>query len=74
MFKKDMEFDADNYTITIGETTIAVFDKVAVRIEVKKDKNTQPGRVKDNSRTPHRFSCLVIIMIRGFVTTRCLIL
>ena len=46
MFKKDMQFDADNYTITVGETTIAVFDKVTVRIEVEKDKNTQRGRVK----------------------------
>jgi len=46
MFKKDMQFDADNYTITVGETTIAVFDKVTVRVEVEKDKNTQRGRVK----------------------------
>jgi len=46
MFKKDMQFDADNYTITVGEMTIAVFDKVTVRVEVEKDKNTQRGRVK----------------------------
>ncbi|KAF4611727.1 hypothetical protein D9613_003992 [Agrocybe pediades] len=46
MFKRDMQFDAENYTITVGETTIAVFDKVTVRIEVEKDKNTQRGRVK----------------------------
>ena len=46
MFKKDMQFDADNYTITVGETTIAVFDKVTVRVEVEKDRNTQRGRVK----------------------------
>ena len=46
MFKKDMQFDADNYTITVSETTIAVFDKVTVRVEVEKDKNTQRGRVK----------------------------
>lgn len=46
MFKKDMTFDAENYTITVGETTIAVFDKVTVRVEVEKDKNTQRGRVK----------------------------
>ncbi|KAF8970784.1 mitotic control protein dis3 [Flammula alnicola] len=45
-FKKDMQFDADNYTITVGSTTIAVFDKVTVRIEVEKDRNTQRGRVK----------------------------
>jgi len=46
MFKRDMQFDAENYTITVGETTIAVFDKVTVRIEVEKDRNTQRGRVK----------------------------
>ena len=46
MFKKDMQFDADNYTITVGDTTVAVFDKVTVRVEVEKDKNTQRGRVK----------------------------
>lgn len=46
MFKKDMEFDAENYTITVGLTTLAVFDKVKVRIEVEKDRNTQRGRVK----------------------------
>ncbi|KAF9478006.1 RNB-domain-containing protein [Pholiota conissans] len=46
MFKKDMTFDAENYTITVGETTIAVFDKVTVRIEVEKDRNTQRGKVK----------------------------
>ena len=46
MFKKDMAFDAENYTITVGETTIAVFDKVTVRIEVEKDRNTQRGKVK----------------------------
>ncbi|KAH9476796.1 Exosome complex exonuclease dis3 [Psilocybe cubensis] len=46
MFKKDMQFDAENYTITVGTTTLAVFDKVKVRIEVEKDRNTQRGRVK----------------------------
>jgi len=45
-FKKDMQFDAENYVITVGEKTIAVFDKVTVRIGVEKDKNTQRGRVK----------------------------
>ena len=48
MFKKDMQFDAENYTITVGATTIAVFDEVKVRIEVEKDKNTQRGKVKIN--------------------------
>ena len=53
-FKRDTQFDAENYTITVPSststtttmTTIAVFDKVKVRIEVEKDKNTQRGRVK----------------------------
>uniref|UniRef100_A0A0W0FZA6 Ribosomal RNA-processing protein 44 n=1 Tax=Moniliophthora roreri TaxID=221103 RepID=A0A0W0FZA6_MONRR len=39
-------FDADNYTITIGEKKIKIFDKVVVKIEVEKDKNTQRGKVK----------------------------
>ena len=51
MFKRDTQFDAENYTITVpssssSTTTIAVFDKVKVQIEVEKDKNTQRGRVK----------------------------
>jgi len=52
MFKRDAQFDAENYTITIPGpqgtkgATISVFDKVVVRIEVEKDKNTQRGRVK----------------------------
>ena len=54
MFKRDTQFDAENYTITVPSSsssmdalkTIAVFDKVKVRIEVEKDKNTQRGRVK----------------------------
>ncbi|KAF4596181.1 exosome catalytic subunit dis3 [Pleurotus pulmonarius] len=53
MFKRDAtDFDADNYTISIpnskgtGNVDIGVFDKVTVRIEVEKDKNTQRGRVK----------------------------
>ena len=50
MFKRDTQFDAENYTITVPSsssmTRIAVFDKVKVRIEVEKDKNTQRGRVK----------------------------
>ncbi|KAF4580793.1 exosome catalytic subunit dis3 [Pleurotus pulmonarius] len=48
MFKRDAtEFDADNYTISIpnskgtGNVDRGVFDKVTVRIEVEKDKNTQ---------------------------------
>ena len=53
MFKRDTQFDTENYTITVPSssssssmTRIAVFDKVKVRIEVEKDKNTQRGRVK----------------------------
>lgn len=51
MFKRDVQFDADNYTVVVpsGEgasVAISVFDKVKVRIEVEKDKNTQRGRVK----------------------------
>lgn len=52
MFKRDTQFDAENYTIVVPGphgtkgTTISVFDKVVIRIEVEKDKNTQRGRVK----------------------------
>lgn len=51
MFKKDIKFDADNYTISVPgkdgvDVQISVFDKVSVRIEVEKDKNTQRGKVK----------------------------
>ena len=51
MFKGEPKYDAENYTLTVpspenGAVTIAVFDKVAVQIEVEKDKNTQRGKVK----------------------------
>ena len=46
IFKHDMQFDAENYMITVNGTMIAVFDKVTVRIEIEKDKNTQRGKVK----------------------------
>jgi exosome complex exonuclease DIS3/RRP44 len=50
MFKREIQFDADNYTITVptssANAVISVFDKVKVNIEVEKDKNTQRGRVK----------------------------
>ena len=54
MFKREIQFDADNYTITVPTSSassaenvvISVFDKVKVSIEVEKDKNTQRGRVK----------------------------
>jgi len=41
-----MQFDVENYTITVNDVTIAVFDKVTVRVEIEKDKNTQRGKVK----------------------------
>jgi exosome complex exonuclease DIS3/RRP44 len=54
MFKRDTQFDAENYTITVPsssttgskDVTISVFDTVVVDVEVEKDKNTQRGRVK----------------------------
>jgi len=54
MFKRDTQFDSENYTITVPSSTtagstdvkISVFDKVTVDIEIEKDKNTQRGRVK----------------------------
>lgn len=59
MFKRDIQFDADNYVIKVpspdqdkGETTISVFDKVKVLIEVEKDKNTQRGKVKMTLLSP----------------------
>lgn len=45
-FKKDVEFDAENYVIELLGSQVAVFDKVRVRIEVEKDRNTQRGKVK----------------------------
>lgn len=48
-FKREIQFDAENYTITIPadgqDVTISVFDKVKVLVEVEQDKNTQRGRV-----------------------------
>lgn len=56
MFKRETQFDADNYTITVpssnGDTTIAVFDKVTVQIAVEKDPNTQRGKVKMTLLSP----------------------
>ena len=51
MFKGEPKYDADNYTLVVPspegkDVTIGVFDKVVVRIEVEKDKNTQRGKVK----------------------------
>mgnify|MGYP001320375839 CR=1 FL=1 len=58
MFKNDMQFDAENYTLSIPiagadkPVAISVFDKVVVRIEVEQDKNTQRGRVKMSLVSP----------------------
>ena len=54
MFKKenDLKFDPENYTISVPSpnpprmASIAVFDKVRVKVTVEKDKNTQRGVVK----------------------------
>ncbi|ORX34504.1 hypothetical protein BD324DRAFT_636170 [Kockovaella imperatae] len=43
---KDIEYDAENYIITVGGVTIGVFDRVRVEVGVEKDKNTQRGKVK----------------------------
>ena len=52
-FKREIQFDAENYAITVPSaieagdpTTISVFDKVRVQIDVEKDPNTQRGKVK----------------------------
>ena len=48
-FKREIQFDADNYTIVVPtdgkDVAISVFDKVKVLVEVEQDKNTQRGRV-----------------------------
>ncbi|GAA5909781.1 exosome catalytic subunit DIS3 [Sporobolomyces salmoneus] len=49
-FKRDNEYDAETYEITIPDREgkkhkIGVFDKVVVEIGVEKDKNTQRGKV-----------------------------
>lgn len=46
IFKRDMQFDSENYMITVNDTVLSVFDKVTVRIEIEKDRNTQRGKVK----------------------------
>ncbi|TCD60755.1 exosome catalytic subunit dis3 [Steccherinum ochraceum] len=52
MFKREIQFDAENYTVSVpspndgAPTTISVFDKVRVKIDVEKDPNTQRGKVK----------------------------
>jgi len=61
-FKRDVQFDADNYTVMVppsasaaggaAPVAISVFDKVKVRIEVEKDRNTQRGRVRMTLLSP----------------------
>jgi len=63
MFKRDIEFDAENYTISVpsesGEAVkISVFDKVTVVIEIEKDRNTQRGKVKMTLLEPVNSSAL----------------
>lgn len=50
-FKHENKYDPNLYTVSLPDgtgkdVTIAVFDKVRVRIEVEKDRNTQRGKVK----------------------------
>lgn len=56
MFKQDMEFDSDAYTVTLpasqGPVSVAVFDKVRVNITVETDKNTQRGKVHMTLMSP----------------------
>lgn len=56
MFKKDMKFDPDAFTVTLptpqGPVTVAVFDKVGVNITVETDKNTQRGKVHVTLASP----------------------
>ena len=56
MFKKDMEFNPDAYTVTVlssqGPVTVAVFDKVRANITVETDKNTQRGKVHMTLASP----------------------
>ena len=59
-FKRENKFDPEAYAITVpgdkakgqSDVTIAVFDKVRVRISVEKDKNTQRGKVMMNLVSP----------------------
>ena len=51
MFKREIQFDAENYSVNVlsgngVSSSISVFDKVSVQIEVEKDPNTQRGKVK----------------------------
>ncbi|KAI0033260.1 RNB-domain-containing protein [Vararia minispora EC-137] len=57
-FKRDIDFDAENYSVTVDDVRIAVFDKVTVRIEVEQDKNTQRGKVKMTLTSPVDSSAL----------------
>jgi len=56
MFKQDMGFDPDAYTVILpapqGTVSVAVFDKVRVNITVETDKNTQRGKVHMTLASP----------------------
>lgn len=43
---KDTTFDTENSPIAVGETTIVVFNKVTVCIEVEQDRNIQQGKLR----------------------------
>jgi exosome complex exonuclease DIS3/RRP44 len=51
MFKREVQFNQEEYTVTVpagmhrNEVRLAVFDKVVVRITVEKDQTTQRGKV-----------------------------
>ncbi|KDQ11177.1 hypothetical protein BOTBODRAFT_68089 [Botryobasidium botryosum FD-172 SS1] len=56
-FKHENKYDPNLYTVSLPDgagkdVTIAVFDKVRVKIEVEKDKNTQRGKVKMTLASP----------------------
>jgi exosome complex exonuclease DIS3/RRP44 len=52
MFKREVQFDQEEYTVTVPAgvqrkgVQLAVFDKVVVSITVEKDQTTQRGKVK----------------------------
>jgi exosome complex exonuclease DIS3/RRP44 len=52
MFKREVQFDQEEYTVTVPAgaqrkgVQLAVFDKVVVSITVEKDQTTQRSKVK----------------------------
>jgi exosome complex exonuclease DIS3/RRP44 len=55
-FKKEIRFDPEAYTVTLpgkkGDVTVAVFEKVVVRIKVERERNSQRGKVKMTLLSP----------------------